>query len=150
MKLYLVRHGNAESSSVNSRCPLSQKGRLEIDKVAKVMAKKKVKINRIECSVKDRAMETAEIIAAKVGSQDSVSVRDGLKPDDPINYVLDEIRNDHEDRMLVGHLPYMPQMLHALLGECDEAKAVSFCTGTVVCLSGKAGSQWSLDWTISP
>lgn len=150
MKLYLVRHGEAESSRKNPCCPLSEEGRREVNSVAAVLARKGVAVDRIECSTKERAMETADILAGALGIADKVVVRDGLKPGDPVQIVLDELRDGNEDRMLVGHMPYMPKMLETLLGSVKEAGKFVFTTATVVCLSGEPGRSWKVEWIESP
>lgn len=149
MKLYLMRHGEAMSSDVNPRNPLSQRGRSEVRSVAHHLNQMGVKIHRIECSTKERAMQTAEIMACVLGDRDAVSVRDGMKPNDPIGFVLEELRQDQEDRMLVGHLPYMPKLAAALLGD-SENNHLSFSTATVACLMGEAGEAWKLEWMVGP
>jgi phosphohistidine phosphatase len=118
--------------------------------VAAVLAQKGVTVNRIECSAKERAMETADILAGALGIAEKVTVRDGLKPEDPVQIVLDELKEGCEDRMLVGHMPYMPRMLEALLGSVKEAGRFVFTTATVVCVTGEPGRSWKVEWIESP
>ena len=82
MALYLVQHGEAKSEQEDKERPLSGKGRQEADAVAKKMAEAEIKAERIYHSPKLRALQTAEIFAARLGSQ--ASAMEGLKPmDDP-------------------------------------------------------------------
>jgi probable phosphoglycerate mutase len=70
LTLYLVRHGNTSQSSEGVFCgdidpPLTDKGKLEAERVAKVM--QPLGLNAIYCSPKLRARMTAEPIARATG-----------------------------------------------------------------------------------
>ena len=154
MKLYLVRHGEAVSRDVDPDCPLSAEGRAHVEEIAGILAMKDQQIGRIESSTKARAIQTAEIIARKLGAEAKLLPRNGLKPGDPIDVVMEEHKNpsDRGDRMLVGHLPYMEKMASALLSGSPSAIDLRFIPSTVVCLSSSiAGSgPWTLEWMITP
>ena len=64
MKLYLVRHGEAVCDESDPR--LSTDGRQAVEKVAEYLYRKMITVERIECSMKRRALETAEAIARAV------------------------------------------------------------------------------------
>jgi phosphohistidine phosphatase len=150
MKVYLVRHGDALSPSVDPARGLSALGFKQVEQVGQVLSRKKVKVDRIESSHKKRAIETAEGMGAILCAKDLVFQRPGLKPDDSQEAVLDDLRTAGEDRMLVGHLPYMEIMAHRLLGESIIRSDLYFSPATVMCLSGDMGGGFKLDWVVRP
>lgn len=150
MKVYLVRHGDALSEAEDPRRSLSPAGRAQVSKVAGVLARMRVRVGRIECSTKQRALDTAEIIAAAIDGKDRLVPREGLAPNDAIERVLKELRAAGEDRMLVGHLPYMGYMASALLGGSSSGLRFSISPATVLCLSSGTGRSFTLDWMLRP
>jgi phosphohistidine phosphatase len=110
----------------------------------------KIRVDRIECSTKTRAMETAEILSRSVGATAHVVPREGLKPGDSLSPVLQDLRGVTEDRMLVGHLPYMEYMASTLLAGSSSRLKIRFGTATVVCLQGGDRLPWELLWMVTP
>lgn len=148
MKLYLVRHGEALTEESDPR--LSPEGREAVEKVAEYLAGRKITVDRIECSMKRRALETAETIARAVGASHKVVQREGLKPNDDIAVIMEDLRGSKGDRMLVGHMPYMAKLAAALLAGSWPGQQVEFRTATAVCLTGDGKSGWELEWKIDP
>ena len=150
MKLYLVRHGEPLSRAEDPRCSLSPAGRAQVRKVAGMLVRMNVRVGLIECSTKQRAKETAEILADAIGARDRVVSRKGLAPNDSIETVQKDLMEASEDRMLVGHLPYMEATASALLGGPKSRIQVSLSPGAMLCLSGDPGVSWRLDWMVYP
>jgi phosphohistidine phosphatase len=109
-----------------------------------------VKVDRIECSTKRRAFETAQILAQKLGCIDKLAERQGLKPNDPLSKVLDDLKTSSEDRMLVGHLPYMELMTSRLMAGSSGRLSIAFMPATCVCLTGRPGYPFIMEWMITP
>jgi len=130
-----------------SRAPA---GRAQVRKVAGMLSRMKIRVGLIECSTKQRAIQTAEILADAIGARDLVVPRQGLAPNDGIRTVQNGLMEASDDRMLVGHLPYMEAMTSALLGGPRSRIQVSFSPATMLCLSGEPGLSWRLDWMVSP
>ncbi|MBU0755216.1 MAG: phosphohistidine phosphatase SixA [Planctomycetes bacterium] len=150
MKIYLVRHGDALSEYEDPAQPLSPEGRHQVERVAECLAHMRVRVGKIECSTKRRAFETAQILARHLGCIDKLTERQGLKPNDPLDPLWEDLQKTDEDRILVGHLPYMEHMASALLG--GGSKPVNFAVhpATCICLSGRMGSPFVLEWMIRP
>ena len=64
MQLYLVQHGAAKSEAEDPQRSLTAEGTKTIEGMAKYLSSLKLHVCRIEHSGKDRARQTAEIIAA--------------------------------------------------------------------------------------
>ena len=52
--------------------------------------------------------------------------------------------------MVVGHLPFMGRLVSRLVVAGEEAQAVVFRAGSVVCLERLENESWSIAWMISP
>ena len=84
MRVYLVRHGDAEKKAVHPERPLTAKGRSDVEKVAKFAGPRIRDLGAIWHSTKTRARESAEILAKHVRSRDGLIERRDLSPgDDP-------------------------------------------------------------------
>ena len=66
MKLYLVQHGEAHSKDTNLERPLTQKGRIDVNKMSDFMNIAGVVVKQVYHSGKLRAKQTAEVFSAKI------------------------------------------------------------------------------------
>jgi phosphohistidine phosphatase len=118
MKLYLLRHGKADwpdwDQSDDER-PLTDEGRKEMRRLAKVLRELKVCPALILSSPLPRAWQTAEIAAEclEVELREERDLRSGFNV-----AKLRKIINRHrgEDLMVVGHEPDFSAVIHALTG----------------------------------
>ncbi len=149
MKLYLVRHGESVSSDIDPNQPLSKIGREETESVASLLEEYGIEIDEIQHSVKARAKETAKILGAMLAAEVDLVEREGLKPMDPIEPILEEIKSKDHNLMLVGHLPFMEKLLTALLFKEECSSPVAFTGSCVVCLE-REGNSWKISWVVSP
>ena len=146
MKLYLMRHGQASSPDVDPRQGLSPAGKAEIERLASQLAEQGIRFQQVLHSEKDRAMQTARLMAAACAPGIVPELRSGLKPNDDPRLILPDIDKWQHDTLLVSHLPFAPGLLSLL---CGNSINVSFSTGTVVCLN-KQDSGWQFEWHVSP
>jgi len=150
MKLYLVQHGEAVSEEVDVQRPLSSKGRLDVRKVGEFLRRARLKVQPIWHSGKMRARQTAEILGEVLSVEDSVIMKEGLAPLDPIEEVEKELRAREEDLMIVGHLPFLGKLVSRLLIGSDSPNLVTFQQGAIVCLERLETQNWSLKWMVTP
>jgi len=146
---FLVRHGEARRESEDSRRPLSDPGRREVEAVARAAAGKYIEIGAILHSDKLRARETAEIFAGLIPPRRGIRQISGLAPEDDPEIAKAELETSEASVMLVGHLPHLARLVSLLLTGDSERQTVDFETATIVCLSRSAGS-WKFSWIISP
>jgi len=64
MKLYLMQHGEARPEQEDPARPLTDRGRAEVERVARAAARLDLGIAQVIHSGKLRARQTAEIVAA--------------------------------------------------------------------------------------
>lgn len=150
MKLYCVRHGQAEKfPNEKGEQPLTPEGREEIQHLAKHLEKMGIKVSCVLHSGKLRAKETTEILSPSI-------LLKGCKPeiysllgtDQPVQSLIDEIQNWQDDMMLVGHMPFISQLVSALVLGNDATQIIRFLPGTVVCLDRYEENRWVIDWAI--
>lgn len=145
MLLYLVQHGESRSKEEDPERPLSDKGRLDVQKAADFLSG----IGPLEIfhSGKLRARQTAGIFGGKFGI--GAKEADGLSPmDDPSVWAW-RLGEKEGDIMLVGHLPHMGRLASLLLCGDREAGVVEFRQGVVLCIKREDGG-WSVRWMVVP
>lgn len=149
MDFYLARHGEAVPDIENPRRPLNDRGRREVERVARVMLERKVQISEIVHSGKLRAQQTAEILGRVLTPAKGVREIGGLSPeDDPLEAKV-ELEARSEPLIVVGHLPHLHRLASLLVLGDSERDLVEFAPAGVVCLS-HTGVGWELRWTLAP
>lgn len=149
MKLYCVRHGEVCRAEQDSRCPLSERGRQEVQQIAQHLAKCTIKIPCIIHSGKARAQQTAEIFAQTLGCDKVLSLPRILDCEADPNDLIDLLTQWAEDSMLVGHLPFMPLLINTLTTKDKTLPLFYFPPATVACLEQQY-HQWLIRWIINP
>lgn len=142
MRVYLVRHGEAQSENVDPERHLTARGVEEVTQIATGAADQlQVHPQRIVHSGKARARQTAEIWAGLIGVDPEHA--DGLSPNDDPTTWAKRLESSEGDLMLVGHLPHL-ERLAAMLVEGDaEAAVAGFPAGGMVVLE-RSDSGWAL------
>ncbi len=150
MALYLVQHGKSLSKHQDPQKGLSEEGAVETRRIAEVAANYGVMVSKITHSGKQRALQTAEIMAAALKPVQGVASMDGLNPlDDPaaISATLESSAN----LMLVGHLPFMERLVSMLIIQALEPPVFKFQNAGIVCLDKHSDSSaWIIMWALMP
>jgi len=147
--LYLLRHGDAVAASVDPARPLSNRGQVEIQRIAQWAKNDDVHVAEIRHSGKQRALETAQMIAMTIEPERGIREVRGLKPDDDVEPVAKVLEAEVENMMLVGHLPFMGVLASLLLRNDRGHGLIAFPTGGLVAI-GRTEDGWSLHQTITP
>jgi phosphohistidine phosphatase len=150
MKVYLVRHGEAVSSGVDPKRPLSELGRADVHKVASFVKPLGISVEHIWHSGKLRAAQTAEIIAESVSVEKDCSARENLGPNDDVTTIVEEIETYDTSIMIVGHLPFLAYLTSQLLACKDISNVTTFDAGSIACLSRSDPGRWQIEWMITP
>jgi len=150
MKVYLVRHASAMPSNDDSRRPLSEQGRNEAERLADFLTKAGVTVQETWHSSKDRARETAEILVARGGLQGAPREHSGLRPEDPVAPIADELAVHDADLCIVGHLPFMGYLAAVLTSQGSGKPDFIFTTCAMLCLERYGPANWAVRWFISP
>jgi len=150
MKLYLVQHAEAASKDVDTERPLTEEGRRNIQKVAAFIKPLNLCVDYLWHSTKRRAIQTAEILAEAVKTNEAKIARDGLAPNDDVTALRDEPALGQQDIMIVGHLPFLGKLASLLLTGCESANTVAFKQGGIVCLISSEPNHWQIEWMVIP
>jgi len=156
MLLYLVRHADSKSESIDPQRGLTEKGLDDTDRISEHLARAAVKVDRIYHSSKLRAMQTALVLRNAINPAASMEQADGLLPmDDPCLWAIRlaemayEGLEDHV--MLVGHLPHLWLLSAELLTCGANAVSLVFEPAAVVCLEkNDTHGTWHVRWMITP
>ncbi len=157
MRLYLVRHGNAEDHHPVSDAEraLTPKGRLNMAEEAKGLRKARFRPEIILTSPLRRALETATIIAEGL---DGIKVEQmqelGLGPHIPAD-IMAAIHQygQLKEVALVGHQPRLGELAAFLLTGDTGGCEVELKKGGVICLEpapGRVSDRYRLIWSMPP
>ena len=149
MDLYLVRHGEARSGPDDDARPLSERGRRDVERVARALARAGVRVASIRHSGKLRARQTAEILARALDLPGGETEMAGLAPDDDPVVVREALGSAAEPTMLVGHLPHLNRLSALLLAAEPGEEGPPLRPGEVVSLRTE-GRGWRLRWSMTP
>jgi phosphohistidine phosphatase len=150
MKLYLVRHGDYVLDTVQAKDVLSEKGIHDITSMAHLLKQSNVHVAAIFHSEKNRAMQTAGILAAGMICDQAPQLLQGLNPDDDVSVMANELMHGDENIMLVGHLPFMGRLVSLLVMGREDIEIVNFKTGTIVCLEQASQTRYIIEWVLTP
>ncbi len=148
MILYLVQHGEALPETVDAAKSLSPVGTVHIQALAAACRRFGVSAREVVHSGKRRAEQTAEILGQALGLRPRAAV--GLDPADPVMPVAAECQAMEEDRIIVGHMPFLGRLATLLLAGREDPPAVAFQRGGMVCLEKRGAGEWILLWTLFP
>lgn len=150
MKLYLMRHGEALSAQIDPECGLTDNGKVKIESVAKHLHKQGLMFQQVFHSKKKRAQQTAEIMTRIVSPGIEPALLNNIAPNDDPNLILSDINGWEEDTLITSHLPFVPNLMTLLTGKDAFLSAITFETGTIICLIKESDSAWGLEWSTCP
>jgi len=149
MDVYLVQHGEAKPEQEDPTRPLTDRGREEVQRVARHAARIGLKVAEICHSGKLRAWQTAEILAEHLSPPHGIREMEGLSPMDDPAEVKGVVEASREPVMLVGHLPHLSRLTSVLLLGDPGREVIRFRMGGIVCLSRIEGG-WVVRWILTP
>jgi len=151
MNLYLVQHAEAKPKEEDPDQSLSEVGLQNIRKTAYFASEiLNIRPDKILHSGKTRAEQTAGILGKRLNPAKGVNVTDGLKAMDKPSIWADRLKEQTEDIMLVGHLPYMSRLASLLLFGDSEKEIIKFRNAGIVNLIRDDSGDWSIGWILHP
>ena len=149
MKLYLLRHANADTEAeIDDNRALSPKGEKQSKRVAEFCRKHAIAPTQILASPLLRAQQTAKPVARKLGLK--VETVPWLAQESAPEQIISQLaeRGEVESVMLVGHEPDFGYLAAALLGSERDAVCVRKASLLLFEVSefkvGGARLEWSL------
>ncbi len=131
MKLYLMRHGEAEGVYGGDEPALTARGKAEVNRIGEALSSMDIQLDHIYQSGKLRARQTAEMIKSKLGGDILISKKEGLKPNDPVSAFVGNLKDIKENILIVGHLPFIAKLASYLLAETESDHMIAFRTSSV-------------------
>lgn len=148
MALYLVQHGKNRSKTEDSKKRLSDQGRADTRRIAQVAEGYRVPVSIIRHSEKERAFETARIMAQFLTPEGGIEQINGIAPMDQVEPFAQSL-DARENTMVVGHLPFMERLVGYLVTGNPEQQIFKFQNSGIVCLD-KDENGWFISWTLMP
>ncbi len=150
MVLYLVQHGQSRPKEIDPEKGLSDEGRAQVERIAKVAQGYAIPVKAIKHSGKKRARQTADIFTSFLQPDTETEAIKGINPLD--NVVLFAKTAEHRDaQMLVGHLPFMARLTSYLITGTIDTPVFRFQNGGIVCLVKDQDAQsWAIKWSLMP
>jgi phosphohistidine phosphatase len=150
MTIYLVQHGVSLSKDKDPEQSLTDAGVAEVERIASVAKGYGVPVAVIQHSVKKRARQTAEIMAAALTPAGGIVEAEGLKPMDDVVPVAQRLKAS-ENLMLVGHLPFMERLTSFLTTGSLDNTVFRFQNGGIVALDHPPDrDRWAIRWALMP
>ena len=150
MKLYLIQHGEACTKEVDPERPLTEQGRVDIDRMAAFLNQSNITVDRVMHSGKLRAQQTAERLAEAIAPKTKLEISSLINPNDnPDAFDWQRESRDH-DTLIVSHLPFLAKLISHLVIDDENPPIVSYTPGCVVCLELVDGANWQINWMIRP
>jgi phosphohistidine phosphatase len=135
MKLYLLRHGEAETRAHNDPGrELTPRGRREVAQVARLFAERNIQLQRCFASPYVRAAQTAAVFLSEAGQHIVPETTPVLMPEVRASSVMDFLEGLREQEVLmVSHNPLVSE-LHALLIDGDISNMHILGTSELICI----------------
>jgi phosphohistidine phosphatase len=160
MNLYILRHGLAVDAGAvgiekDSERPLTPKGERKLWRIAQALEELEISFDWILSSPYVRARRTAEILAEAQHSRKKVELTDHLTPGGSVKKLVELINRREpapEDVLLVGHEPYLSDLISLLLSGSSQVavvmKKAGFCKLCIEQL--EPGHCATLEWLLTP
>lgn len=150
MAIFLVQHGKSLPKEMDPDQGLSEQGISDVKHIAKLAKEFGIQVTDINHSGKTRARMTAEIFASELAPKNGIHVIDGVAPLDDVDVFANTI-NTSENRMIIGHLPFMERLVSYLITGSQETPVFKFQNGGIVCLDRYPETEsWIIKWSLMP
>ncbi len=149
MKLLLMQHGEALSKQEDTERPLSDKGCNDVKRIANFLRNTHININLVIHSGKKRAEQTAILMIKNLASAADIETSNLINPNDEVADFFTQLAPDQNDILVVGHLPFMSNLVSQLCCKNNLA-IVSFQPGSIVCIENNENKEWHINWMIRP
>lgn len=150
MKVYLVQHGEACSKEQNPDRPLTEKGEVDVRRLADFLGRAGIRVGKVIHSGKLRAQQTAEYLAYAMAPGVELEISGLINPNDNPGAFDWQSGSWEQDVLVVGHLPFMARLVSHLVIDDDEQIITTFTPGSIVCLELSTDKPAQICWMIRP
>lgn len=146
--LFIMRHGEAHArASTDEARPLTERGKADVERVAKTLSDELSEIDQLWVSPYLRARETAATVNGVLGRGIEPIVTELLTPDADWRTLCEQLQACEEEHLLlVSHMPLVGELIHFLTGA--EPGRYPMGTASIACLTmdvvagGVAQQRW--------
>jgi len=150
MSLFIIRHAHAVDVEEEPTRPLSKRGRKQVRQMAAFLKKTDaLRVDEIWHSPLARSVETAKLLAKRLGLRAKLVEVDGLKGEDDPSVVAGRLKSCRLPLAIVGHEPHLSAFLSLLVAGAPEPRKFLLKKCAVVALEYDDG-QWAVRWQIAP
>jgi phosphohistidine phosphatase len=155
-RVYLIRHGIAvppgSTEFPDAERPLTEEGIARMKQVARGLARLEFEVERIVSSPLPRALQTARIVAAALGSAELVEDDASLSANRSAEAIAGWLAERQESSLaLVGHNPAFSELVPLLVLGMTAASMCDLKRGGVAALvSDGPGAPYRIDWLARP
>ncbi|QYY36196.1 phosphohistidine phosphatase SixA [Ruficoccus sp. ZRK36] len=158
MRVYLMRHAEAEDSYPDESRELTSKGEKTIRKLCQSLKAREFENVQALChSPLTRAVQTATLFKKYLELPQPLQERSGLRPGDNPFVWLRELAEAQTDKMLIGHNPHLSILADALMLKSRDGGLISFKKTGLLCLrqvcppsTALPYGEWTLEWFLVP
>ncbi|MDR1497079.1 MAG: histidine phosphatase family protein [Puniceicoccales bacterium] len=155
MKLFLLRHAEADTTPIDPLRQLTSFGQSQIlALVQQLDISEFAKVAAIEHSPFTRACETAELFLNASKLPIPTRPCEYIKPDDDPRWTARKVAESETDRLLVGHNPHFEQLASLLLVQNRAQLQVAFKLSACMALERYSAAApygyWQLLWFTAP
>lgn len=150
MKVFLVHHANTVAAADNPERPLSDLGRAQADRIGAHLKTAGIAPRRILHSDKLWTRQTAERVAAALGSPDIAALAAyPIGSEASLSPFLSEINAGGGDIVMTGHSEFLRRAASRLLCGDESAHVIEYKPGhgALFCLEG-AGVDWVVAYAL--
>ena len=151
MKIYLMRHGEAEKNPGSIESMLTDKGIAQVSEMAERLKEKKINVDEVYHSGLLRAEESASIVKSTAFNYLEDTERSGdLAPQaEPKRWQSKLEEEDYKsmDILFVSHIPFLDKFTETLINDISD---IQYACGTIVCLEKNEGQDWKVLWQWDP
>ena len=144
-----MQHGEARPEQEDPSRPLTERGRRDVERMARAAARLGLRIRAIRHSGKLRAEQTAEILAESLDPRPDLAPLAGLAPQDDPAPAARVVAEAEAPLLLVGHLPHLSRLVSLLVVGDPIRGLVSFRMGGLVCLA-RENEGWRVRFIMTP
>lgn len=150
MKIYLIQHAEAKTKEEDVKRGLSEIGIENISKISDYIKNNNImNLEKIYCSNKKRAKQTAEILAKKLNLIDKIEEVKDLNPKSDIKIWVEKL-NKMDNIALIGHLPHLNKLASFLISGDSERTMINFQNAAVLCLEeSEEEYSWIIKWYLT-
>ena len=150
MAIFLVQHGRSLPKEQDPLKGLSTEGAIDVRRIVQVAATYGVRVTEILHSGKQRALQTAEIVAAELNPQKGMKAVKGIGPMDDV-VAFAETLDLASNVMLVGHLPFLEKLAAFLITGHEGKPVFEMQNGGILCLDYyRETKQVAVKWALMP